>query len=251
MQISSTTRRGWIWRPVSTARPKPSSVRPWPSHPTTCRWCKRISTSFLRTPPSTSCLMIPQLLAARANAPSLWWVYPYRAQATFRGKGERTEAAQELQNGLAATASLHNFAGTSQLMQTYASLLGVDAALKVAGEQAKQDPHWAFLAANLSLGKGDTDATINWLETARSHFDAFSSSEQDRILRMAAAEYLAKSPPDASKSARFIARFFSGPQTIHKRAKQSCLHPCGARSHPAVPVCVQPRRSPRLQRTGL
>jgi len=153
-----------------------------------------------------------QLLADHQNAPTLWWVHAYRA------------AEQELEEALAATAAVHDLPGTAQVIQNYARLVGADAAIKVAAARAPQDPHWYLLAANLCQQKSDPDGAVTWLETALSHFEQLSAADQNDVLHMAAAEYLAKSPPDTLKSADMYRRIIKrSPDDIDSLNNLACI----------------------------
>jgi tetratricopeptide (TPR) repeat protein len=168
-----------------------------------------------------------QLLASAQNSPSLWWVYPYRAEATLRGSGDRAAAAAELENGINATIAIQDSAGTAEVIKTYANLLGFDAAIKVAAARAQSDPHWLVLAADLCRQKGDSDAAANaisWLETALGKFDLLSAQDQDVVLHMAAAEYLALPQPDTLKSADMYRRIIKrSPDDIDSLNNLACI----------------------------
>jgi tetratricopeptide (TPR) repeat protein len=168
-----------------------------------------------------------QLLASSQNSPSLWWVYPYRAEATLRGSGDRAGAAAELERGINATVAIQDGEATAEVSKSYATLLGFDAAIKVAAARAQNDPHWLVLAADLCRQKGDSDAAANaigWLETALGKFDVLSPQDQDLVLRMAAAQYLALPQPDTLKSADMYRRIIKrNPDDIDSLNNLACI----------------------------
>jgi tetratricopeptide (TPR) repeat protein len=165
-----------------------------------------------------------QLLATNRNAPALWWAYPYRAQALFHSAGDRAGAAAELEHGLDAAAAAKDPLGSAQIIQTYASLLGPDEAIKAAAQRAQADPHWLLLAANLCRAKGDADAAIQWLETALDRLDKLTPADQDATLRMAAQEYLAKAAPDPLKSVDMYHRLLKrSPNDVESLNNLACI----------------------------
>jgi predicted Zn-dependent protease len=165
-----------------------------------------------------------QLLSDRQNAPSLWWVYPYRAEALVRGSGDKARAAAELELGLNATSTLHDLGASGQIIETYATLIGADAAIKQASTRAQTDPHWLLLAAELCQQKGDVDATLSWLEMALAKFDKLSPADQNRALQLGATEYLAKSPPDTLKSADMYRRIIANsPDDVDALNNLACI----------------------------
>jgi tetratricopeptide (TPR) repeat protein len=165
-----------------------------------------------------------QLLSDHQNVPSLWWVYPYRAEALVRGSGNKRDAAAELELGLNAITALHDLAGSVQLIETYAALIGPDAAIKVASARAQTDPHWLLLAADLCREKGDVDATISWLERALAKFDTLSTADQDAALHLGSTEYLLKSPPDTLKSADMYRRIIArAPDDVDALNNLACI----------------------------
>jgi tetratricopeptide (TPR) repeat protein len=165
-----------------------------------------------------------QLLAAQSNGTALWWVYPYRAQALARGQDDKAGAAVELGRGLDAASAEHDAAGAAQIIQTYAELLGTQAALKVAADRAENDPHWLLLAAALCRQKGDADGAIHWLELAIDQQAKLSTADQNEALRMAASEYLAKTPPDTLKSAETYRQIIKrSPDDIDSLNNLACI----------------------------
>jgi tetratricopeptide (TPR) repeat protein len=165
-----------------------------------------------------------ELLSSNQDVPTLWWVYPYRAEALLRLNEDKPGAAAELDHGLAATIQLHDLNGMSQIIRTYATLLGPDEAIKVAAARAQTDPHWLLLAADLCREKGDADGAINWLEMALSKFDLLSAPDQEAVLRSAATEYLAKTPADTLKSADAYRRLIKrSPNDLQSLNNLACI----------------------------
>jgi predicted Zn-dependent protease len=142
-----------------------------------------------------------QLLAATPNQPSMWWVYPYRAQALVQGNSDRAGAQAELDSGLAAAIAAKDVRGTGQLIGAFASLLGPDIAIKVAADHADNDPHFLVLAARVAHQKGDPDAALSWIGLAMGKLAQLSQADQLAVLGLGARENLLKTPPDPVKSA--------------------------------------------------
>jgi tetratricopeptide (TPR) repeat protein len=144
-----------------------------------------------------------KLLGDNQNASSFWWVRPYRAQAILAGNGDRTATAAELDSGLSGAIAAQDVAGESQIVQTYATLLGPDAAISAAGDHSSADPHLLVVAADLCAKKNDPDAALKWLGMALDQVAHLQQADQELTYRMAAEQNLVKVPPEPAKSADF------------------------------------------------
>ena len=185
------------------------------------------------------------LLASRNNDPSLWRVYEYRARARLIDSPEKSAAAGELQHALASAALTHDDSATTQIMRDYAKLIGVDAAQKVAADNAPQNSHWQLIAAGLSEQSDDAAGAVRWYEMALKHFDTLSSADQTLLLRRAAGAYQKLSPPDVARAADMYRRLIAiNPNDVKTLNNLACLL-----AEPGV--AFQPARGARLQRARL